>query len=240
MWSAVCSLDKSMNTVSESSQPPQEQDEVIKMPSRLPGDAITDEVSVERHFGARQGCVIAFKLLTSLCIQPPTPPVASTSSVTSATSASESPIITLTSVSADGTRSRQFHAKYFRPVDSDAPLRAALDLPEAYYSPTASELQTAFAGQVRKREQLVDAPLLTKKLREREEAEKSREKQKRWPQVSAQSLRTDLLPEDCALTEKRGTHRPEYEYVSQTDLNWKGSFHRQTSSYISTNLSGWR
>lgn len=96
----------------------------------------------------------------------------------------EAQIITLTSTSSDGLRTRSFLAKYWKPVTHDAPLRAALDLPESYFAPTPSELQTAFAGQVKKREQLVDAPLLTRKLREKEEAERSRVKAGRWPQVS--------------------------------------------------------
>lgn len=119
------------------------------------------------------------------------PPAPSTS-----TPAPEPAIITLTSTSSDGLRSRDFHCKYFKPVLHDAPLRAALDLPESYFSPTASELQSAFAGQVKKREGLVDAPLLTRKLREKEEQEKLRTKANRWPQVG-------LGATDCSADHRR-------------------------------------
>ena len=124
--------------------------------------------------------------------------------------ATEAQIVILTSTSADGLRSRDFALKYWKPVTHDAPLRAALDLPESYFSPTASELQTAFAGQVKKREQLVDAPLLTRKLREKEELEKSRIKANRWPQVSSISLRTSRAEPKLTLgafatrTDRRG------------------------------------
>ncbi|KAM0787326.1 hypothetical protein ACM66B_007099 [Microbotryomycetes sp. NB124-2] len=109
-------------------------------------------------------------------------PVASTSRPQSeASSADGHRIVTLTSVSSDGQRSRQFHAKYFKPVLHDQPLQQMLDLPESYFQPTASELQQALAGQVRKREQLTDAPLLTSKLREREQVTNQRDKARRWP-----------------------------------------------------------
>ncbi|SCV74684.1 BQ2448_7713 [Microbotryum intermedium] len=92
-------------------------------------------------------------------------------------------IVPLLSVSADGSKTRLFHAKYFLPVDSDPSTSRMLDLPESYFAPTAVELQTAFAGQVKKREDLLERPLMTQKLRDREEALKSREKGSRWPQT---------------------------------------------------------
>lgn len=81
-------------------------------------------------------------------------------------------------------KTRDWHAKYWKPVLSDGPSRAlAMDLPESYFQPTASELQGAFAGMERKRANLVDAPMLTKALRDKETDSKSREKANRWPQV---------------------------------------------------------
>lgn len=125
---------------------------------------------------------------TSTSPSTPTPQPANataTATPTSDPTPTPTPIIPLLSTSpTDPTRTRTFLAKYFLPVEHDAPLRAALDLPEAYFAPTASELQQAFAGQVRRREQLVDAPMLTQKLRDQEEARKTREKAGRWPQVS--------------------------------------------------------
>lgn len=95
-------------------------------------------------------------------------------------------IVTITSTSPSGLKTRAFPAKYFKPVSSTSSGsgRGFLDLPESYFAPTPSELQTAFAGQVRKREMLVDAPLLTRALREKEALEKKGIKANRWPQVS--------------------------------------------------------
>ncbi|GAA5859213.1 hypothetical protein JCM8547_008918 [Rhodosporidiobolus lusitaniae] len=94
----------------------------------------------------------------------------------------------LTSVSpSDPSRTRTFESRYFLPPSSStasafaSSSRSFLDLPESYFTPTPSELQQAYAGQVKKREELTDRPLLTKRLREREEAEKNREKARRWP-----------------------------------------------------------
>ncbi|GAA6003309.1 uncharacterized protein JCM10292_003846 [Rhodotorula paludigena] len=97
--------------------------------------------------------------------------------------------VVLTSVHpTDPAKQRAFEARYFLPSDSSSSAAAAssrsfLDLPESYFQPTPSELQQAFAGQVRKREDLVDRPLLTQKLRDRQDAERSRAKAARWPQT---------------------------------------------------------
>ncbi|KAK4048646.1 hypothetical protein OIV83_004616 [Microbotryomycetes sp. JL201] len=149
------------------SAPPSVDGTQIKFKGRLPGDAMSDEHEQDAE--------------ASLAQQAPVPSTSSAPPTTSARATGEQPIVTLKSVSSDGQRSREFHAKYFRPVLHDQPLREMLDLPESYFQPTASELQQAFAGQVRKREQLTDAPLLTSKLREREEATSHREKARRWP-----------------------------------------------------------
>ncbi|BGP20379.1 hypothetical protein JCM10213_002309 [Rhodosporidiobolus nylandii] len=94
----------------------------------------------------------------------------------------------LTSVSAsDPSKQRNFEARYYLPSSSSSghaqASRSFLDLPESYFAPTPVELQQAYAGQVKKREDLTERPLLTKRLREREEAEKSRQKAARWPQT---------------------------------------------------------
>ncbi|GAA5962734.1 hypothetical protein JCM3765_006184 [Sporobolomyces pararoseus] len=84
----------------------------------------------------------------------------------------------------DPSKQRSFPCRYFLAPSSDFPPSSRfLDLPESYFTPTAVELQQAFAGQVKKREELIDKPLLTKKLREREEAQKSRQKASKWPQT---------------------------------------------------------
>ncbi|GAA5866012.1 hypothetical protein JCM1840_003374 [Sporobolomyces johnsonii] len=121
----------------------------------------------------------------------PSPPPASPRpqpSTSPAPSPAEPQICTLTSVSpTDPTKSRTFHARYFLPSSSSSAhassSRSFLDLPESYFTPTPVELQQAFAGQVKRREELTDRPLLTQKLRDRQEAEKSRAKAARWPQT---------------------------------------------------------
>ncbi|KAF8581068.1 hypothetical protein K439DRAFT_256203 [Ramaria rubella] len=51
------------------------------------------------------------------------------------------------------------------------------DLPDSYFEPTASELKSSYQAQVRAREALVNAPLKTREIRERE----SNSKLSRWP-----------------------------------------------------------
>lgn len=112
----------------------------------------------------------------------PAVPVASSSSAPAPPPAQ---VVTIVSTSPTG-KTRDWHAKYWKPVLSDGPSRAlAMDLPESYFQPTASELQGAFAGMERKRANLVDAPMLTKALRDKETDSKLREKANRWPQVRA-------------------------------------------------------
>ncbi|ORY73639.1 hypothetical protein BCR35DRAFT_281562 [Leucosporidium creatinivorum] len=150
---------------------PEEQEE-IKFGGMLPGDAMDEDTTED---SAADDSQPEASTSTAAAAAPPPASVPSP--------AAPARIITLTSTSPDGLRTRTFHAKYYKPVLTDAPLKAAMDLPESYFSPTPSELQTAFAGQVKKREQLVDGPLLTRKLREKEEMEKSRERAGRWPQT---------------------------------------------------------
>ncbi|GAA5938051.1 hypothetical protein JCM1841_000219 [Sporobolomyces salmonicolor] len=123
---------------------------------------------------------------------PPPPPPASPFRELESTSAAAPPAepgtYPLTSTSpTDPSKSRTFHARYFLPSSSSSAhassSRSFLDLPESYFNPTAVELQQAFAGQVKRREELTDRPLLTQKLRDRQEAEKSRAKAARWPQT---------------------------------------------------------
>ncbi|KAM0752974.1 hypothetical protein T439DRAFT_323592 [Meredithblackwellia eburnea MCA 4105] len=115
------------------------------------------------------------------------PPLASSStSATSATapapSASSSAPISLSTTFLNGT-TRTWSLSYFLPPSGPSAASVLSSLPESYFAPTPSELQTAFAGQVRQREQLVDRPLLTKALREREEISKSAEREKKWPEI---------------------------------------------------------
>lgn len=92
-------------------------------------------------------------------------------------------VVPFISTSASG-KTRTWLAKYYAPSSGSGSGRpSVLDLPESYFAPTPSELQAAFAGQVKKREMLIDAPLLTKKLRDQEEEAKGNVKRDRWPQV---------------------------------------------------------
>ncbi|GAA6015882.1 hypothetical protein JCM10207_006791 [Rhodosporidiobolus poonsookiae] len=119
----------------------------------------------------------------------PSPPeVASSSLAANALPDGSARTTILTSVSAtDPSKRRDFEARYYLPPSSDsghaAAARSFLDLPESYFAPTPVELQQAYAGQVKKREDLTDRPLLTKRLRDEEEARKSRQKAARWPQT---------------------------------------------------------
>ncbi|GJN94041.1 hypothetical protein Rhopal_007104-T1 [Rhodotorula paludigena] len=121
---------------------------------------------------------------------PPLPPRDQPAPASSPAAGDSAPrTVVLTSVHpTDPAKQRAFEARYFLPSDSSSSAAAAssrsfLDLPESYFQPTPSELQQAFAGQVRKREDLVDRPLLTQKLRDRQDAERSRAKAARWPQT---------------------------------------------------------
>ncbi|POY73119.1 hypothetical protein BMF94_3812 [Rhodotorula taiwanensis] len=97
--------------------------------------------------------------------------------------------IVLTSISPnDPAKRRDFEARYYSPPSSSsaastASTRSFLDLPESYFTPTASELQRAHAQAISHREHLVDRPLLTSKLRQRQEAERNRTKAAKWPQT---------------------------------------------------------
>lgn len=88
-----------------------------------------------------------------------------------------------------GGKSRTWTAKYYLPVSSSHPASSArnqlADLPESYFAPTAGELQGAFNGLEKKRMELVDRPLLTRMLREKEEEGKKKVRADRWPQVSS-------------------------------------------------------
>lgn len=55
-----------------------------------------------------------------------------------------------------------------------------IDLPDSYFEPTLGELRASYEAQVRAREALVNAPLKTKEVRERE----LKEKRERYPTVS--------------------------------------------------------
>lgn len=119
-------------------------------------------------------------------VVPTAEPIASSSmSAASASATASDPTpISLSTTFQNGT-TREWSLTYFQPPSTSGPSAAAVlsALPDSYFSPTPSELQTAFAGQVRKREQLVDRPLLTKALREREEGGKMEERRKRWPET---------------------------------------------------------
>ncbi|BGP11711.1 Tether containing UBX domain for GLUT4 [Rhodotorula toruloides] len=137
--------------------------EPITMTSRLPGDA---------H--------------SSPSPSPSPEPVAGPSTATHTVQPAAGPARTviLTSVSpVDPSKRRDFEARFYLPSSSTHATATTrfLDLPESYFQPTQVELQQAFAGQVKKREDMTDKPLMTKALREREEAAKNRAKAARWP-----------------------------------------------------------
>lgn len=95
--------------------------------------------------------------------------------------------VTLTSIShSDSTKRRDFTAVYFLPPSSPTPSSSSLALSRKQDDdlvPTAAEMQAAYAGVVRKREEGENRPLMTKRLREREEDEKRKGSRDRWPQV---------------------------------------------------------
>lgn len=103
--------------------------------------------------------------------------------------------ITVATTFQNGT-TRTWSLFYFHPHTPSTPLPALTD---SYFSPTPSELQTAFAGQVAKREQLVDRPLLTRALREKEAGTKMEEKRKRWPETRIRIRFADRSLVECAM-----------------------------------------
>jgi len=152
--------------------------EPIQMFSSLPGDATMDSSP-----SPSPEPLPSTSLLPTCTPSSQPSPTASTSSIPYTSPKTH----TLTSISpSDPSKSRSFECRYLlAPTDSKfaQSSRSFLDLPESYFAPTPVELQQAFAGQVKKREELVDRPLLTQKLRELEEAQKSKAKAAKWPQV---------------------------------------------------------
>ena len=71
--------------------------------------------------------------------------------------------------------------KVYRPLNGPAP--ALPEVNDADFEPTGGELHAAFAGQVRKREKLVDGPLLTRKLRDEAAAKDMAARRARFPTV---------------------------------------------------------
>lgn len=144
--------------------------EPIKMTSSLPGDAHATPSPSPSPPPASQ---------------PPVSAAAAPEASTSTVPYTEPKTHTLVSVHpSDPSKQRSFPCRYFLAPSADFPPSSRfLDLPESYFTPTAVELQQAFAGQVKRREELIDKPLLTKKLREREEAQKNRSKASKWPQT---------------------------------------------------------
>ncbi|GAA5880031.1 hypothetical protein JCM3774_004540 [Rhodotorula dairenensis] len=120
---------------------------------------------------------------------PPSPTASASASSSSPAPPRPSQAVTLTSISQlDPSKQRAFTAKYYRPPAAAAApaasLRAALDLPDSYFQPTSQELERAHAHAVQHRQHLVDRPLLTQKLRDRDRAEKDRKRAARWPETT--------------------------------------------------------
>ncbi|GAA5842876.1 hypothetical protein JCM9279_004016 [Rhodotorula babjevae] len=114
---------------------------------------------------------------------PPPQPVASTSTA-AAPEPGPARTITLTSVHpTDPSKQRPFAYRYYAPSSSalDSATRSFLDLPESYFQPLPSEIHTAHASSVKRREDLVDRPLLTQKLRDQNQRDHDRDKARRWP-----------------------------------------------------------
>ncbi|GAA5940184.1 hypothetical protein JCM3775_007288 [Rhodotorula graminis] len=138
--------------------------EPISMASRLPDDALSSPSPSPSPS------------------PPPQPPVASTS--TAHPEPGPARTITLTSVSpVDPNKRRDFSYRYYAPSSSalDSATRSFLDLPESYFQPLPSEIQHAHASSVKRREDLVDRPLLTQKLRDQHQRDHDRDKARRWP-----------------------------------------------------------
>merc|ERR1711939_662387 len=106
-------------------------------------------------------------------------PAAAPAAASTSTGASTSSAISLTSTSAKG-RTRTWPAQLLLPYDGPPP-SSANGSSSTELEPSATELQAAFSSQVRAREQLVDRPLLTSNLRERDTQAKREERVKRWP-----------------------------------------------------------
>ncbi|BGP51943.1 hypothetical protein JCM10450v2_007903 [Rhodotorula kratochvilovae] len=137
----------------------------IQLTSRLPGDALAPSPSPSPP--------------------PPAPhPVASTSTQSPPPGPAKTVVLTSTHPT-DPSKSRAFEYRFYAPSSSSAAHAAAsrsfLDLPESYFQPTPVELQQAYAGQVKRREDLTDRPLLTQKLRDQQLAAHDRAKAARWP-----------------------------------------------------------
>ncbi|KAK4053998.1 hypothetical protein OIO90_003643 [Microbotryomycetes sp. JL221] len=133
----------------------------IKFHGRLPGDAI-ESIQLDQDTATA-------------------PPVASTSSSTAPRDlTSPARTVTLTSTSSDGTQSKEFKAKYFRPVSNPFNTQHVV-LPDSYFQPTSTELQQAFASQVERTRQLTDGPLLTSKLRQQQHELKTKQNATKWP-----------------------------------------------------------
>ncbi|KAI5481946.1 hypothetical protein MNV49_000223 [Pseudohyphozyma bogoriensis] len=116
----------------------------------------------------------------------PSPPPAPAPAPAPAPPSTSTPITLITTFLNGTTRTWPLVSYYPAPSSSSSAAdstRAFLALPDSYFSPTPTELQAAFAGQVKKREELVDRPLLTGKLREREEKGRRDERERRWPQT---------------------------------------------------------
>ncbi|GAA5895510.1 hypothetical protein JCM8208_005251 [Rhodotorula glutinis] len=137
----------------------------------------------------------------------PRPPVASTSTTATAPKPGPARTITLTSVHpTDPSKQRPFSYRYYAPSSSalESATRAFLDLPESYFEPLPSEVQHAHASSVKRREHLVDRPLLTQKLRDQTRRDHDRDKRARWPQTRIRIRWADrtLLEGDFDSTDK--------------------------------------
>ncbi|KAL8286656.1 hypothetical protein RQP46_004184 [Phenoliferia psychrophenolica] len=176
------------------SEPAQEDVTLSSFSSMLPGDAEVEDERMDED--ATESTPLQAPDATEPSPAAAAEPVASTS--TSGTTSAPAPAasapatpppaptpIILTTNFQNGT-TREWSLTYFHPPSrATGPSAAAVlsSLPDSYFSPTPSELQTAFAGQVRKREELVDRPLLTKAYRDKEAGGKMEEKRKRWPET---------------------------------------------------------
>ncbi|GAA5982396.1 hypothetical protein JCM10908_006630 [Rhodotorula pacifica] len=94
----------------------------------------------------------------------------------------EARTIVLTSISpTDPSKKRDFEARYYLAPSSSASSSTTASLPDSYFQPTAQELQRAHAQSIAHVSSLVDRPLLTSKLRQQQQAEKTRTKLAKWP-----------------------------------------------------------
>ncbi|KAF9506253.1 hypothetical protein BS47DRAFT_1333910 [Hydnum rufescens UP504] len=93
------------------------------------------------------------------------------------------------------------HVKVYKPFAASTSSAVAVEsIPDEYFEPTAAELQAAYASQQRRLDALVNAPLKTQAIREREQKARAA----RWPNTTIRIRFPDqtILERSFASTDK--------------------------------------